>query len=563
MDNTTEMIYLNGYHTILQEENLKNGLWSQYVNNHLGFPEEYYDNFLWRKGYSYNNYFNGGNPTGFTPYLVRYSMRWQYGEYRMNYYYDSGNRLSIRNNGYLSHKKTYNYDTNGLLSNLTYTGHTAFPDIDIDFTRDDSGLITAITGDKELNVNYNSDLEIEGVQHILPQPFNESYTYDTRGNRLTSLTNAYTYNDLNQLTSTTTHTYSYDADGNLIEERNKITTETKKYFYNSENRLTGFEHYPTDASPADIIATYNYDIYGRRLQKNVNGNIINFSWEGDNLALEMDANYQPIRRYVYGFGKDDVEGYVEISEITGGMFDQSRQGWYSYIKDQVGTIYKVYSDNAKQIVDTRTYDTFGNLINRTGTSTGNLGFQGKYYDPESGLYYFYNRYYNPSNGRFINEDPIGFNGGLNFYSYGNNNSLMFVDPYGLVTGRFSTIDRPSSYRRLIEMGGSRSVGGATFTFTTLYPKKCECINGKWYPRFHFDLKMIVYYTWARDHEYRHVSDMRNGYRKARKLLSSGEERGYSSEVECLKNAMDYIDPVIWIISTTNRKSIIWRDILWW
>ena len=60
---------------------------------------------------------------------------------------------------------------------------TAFPDIDINFARDKSGLITSLTGDKELNVTYNTDLEIESVQHILPQPFDEYYTYDTRGNR--------------------------------------------------------------------------------------------------------------------------------------------------------------------------------------------------------------------------------------------------------------------------------------------------------------------------------------------------------------------------------------------
>jgi len=71
------------------------------------------------------------------------------------------------------------------------------------------------------------------------------------------------YNDLNQLESSDTHTYTYDGDGNLIEEKNVITTETKKYYYNSENRLIKFEHYPTDVLAADIIATYKYDIYGR------------------------------------------------------------------------------------------------------------------------------------------------------------------------------------------------------------------------------------------------------------------------------------------------------------
>jgi RHS repeat-associated protein len=310
-------------------------------------------------------------------------------------------------------------------------GYSGFPEVNLYFNRDDSGIIASITGEKGLNAFCNPDLEIIGVQHTLPTIFDESYTYDSRGNRLSSLTNTYTYNDLNQLEVSGTHTYQHDADGNLVEEKDPVTGEMRKYYYDSENRLTGYEHYPAVTSPADIAATYTYDIFGRRLQKNVNGVVTNFFWEDDNLAYELDAAYQPIRRYVYGAGKDDVEGYVEFSEVDGFVFDQSKKGWYTYVKDQVGTVYKVYSDYAKQIVDTRAYDTFGNLISQTGMSNGNLGFQSKYYDQESGLYYFYHRYYNPANGRFLNEDPIGLDGGLNLYSSLKNNPLLWIDPFGL------------------------------------------------------------------------------------------------------------------------------------
>ena len=83
------------------------------------------------------------------------------------------------------------------------------------------------------------------------------------------------------------------------------------------------------------------------------------------------------------------------------------------------------------MVNTRTCDVFGNLINQTGSSSGNLGFQSKYYDQESGLNYYYHRYYNPQIGRFINEDPIGLTGGLNMYGFVDNNSLNYDDPFGL------------------------------------------------------------------------------------------------------------------------------------
>jgi RHS repeat-associated protein len=125
---------------------------------------------------------------------------------------------------------------------------------------------------------------------------------------------------------------------------------------------------------------------------------------------------------------------MEYSEITdwGQIFqDFHPQGWYGYIKDQVGTIYKVWDHNAHQVADNRTYDSFGNLISQTGTTKTPLEFQGKYYDQESGLNYFYHRYYNPAVGRFISEDPITVKRGLNLFEFVRNNALNFKDPLGL------------------------------------------------------------------------------------------------------------------------------------
>jgi RHS repeat-associated protein len=45
--------------------------------------------------------------------------------------------------------------------------------------------------------------------------------------------------------------------------------------------------------------------------------------------------------------------------------------------------------------------------------------------------YYRARYYDPTPGRFGSEDPIGFAGELNFYSYSNNRVVDFDDPFGL------------------------------------------------------------------------------------------------------------------------------------
>lgn len=51
--------------------------------------------------------------------------------------------------------------------------------------------------------------------------------------------------------------------------------------------------------------------------------------------------------------------------------------------------------------------------------------------PEEAFQYYRARYYDPKIGRFISEDPIGFDGGVNFYAYAGGNPVVWRDPFGL------------------------------------------------------------------------------------------------------------------------------------
>ena len=71
-------------------------------------------------------------------------------------------------------------------------------------------------------------------------------------------------------------------------------------------------------------------------------------------------------------------------------------------------------------------------------------FSTKYWDGETGLYYYGYRYLKPKLGRWLNRDPIGERGGINLYGFVGNNPVSKWDKLGLVTYKnVNVIHNPS------------------------------------------------------------------------------------------------------------------------
>jgi RHS repeat-associated protein len=64
-------------------------------------------------------------------------------------------------------------------------------------------------------------------------------------------------------------------------------------------------------------------------------------------------------------------------------------------------------------------------------SYGIYAYTAREWDPQINLYFYRARYYDPKIGRFISEDPIGFKGGKNLYTYAWNRPIRFRDSLGL------------------------------------------------------------------------------------------------------------------------------------
>jgi len=167
---------------------------------------------------------------------------------------------------------------------------------------------------------------------------------------------------------------------------------------------------------------YTYDPSGRRIAKDVDGTVTKYVYDGDHCIAEYDGSNNLLRKYIYGPCIDEP---ICMIETTGTYADT-----YYYHYDALGSVVAL-SDSDGDMSQTYEYDVYGQVAASDPNHPNPFLFTGRRYDTETGFYYYRARYYNATIGRFLQTDPIGYEGGMNWYGYCANNSLNCVDPLGL------------------------------------------------------------------------------------------------------------------------------------
>lgn len=316
----------------------------------------------------------------------------------VKYYYDSLNRLTNVTD-WSSRQTFYNYDLAGHLTSVARPNNTVRL-----MSYDNDGELTNIVERTTTQfpiafytLNWNN---AGRVQWEFKGPLPHPYTPPGRTN---------TFDVDNRLATFNGAAVTVDANGNLT--YGPLTNNTLgAYNYDSRNRLTNAGGIAYGYDPANNrtllsngggVSVYVIDPQTSQVLMRITGGLTNYYIYGVGLLYEVDETATTTTALYY---HSNVRGStIALTDVNGNLTDQFEYSFYG----------------------SRTY--------HTGTNTTPFLYNGQFgvqTDP-NGLLYMRARYYNPYISRFINADPSGFGGGLNFYLFCNGNPISETDPFGI------------------------------------------------------------------------------------------------------------------------------------
>ena len=164
--------------------------------------------------------------------------------------------------------------------------------------------------------------------------------------------------------------------------------------------------------------SFKYDPFGRRIYKSSSTATSIYAYDWVDLIEETNSTGTSVARYLQGANVD--EPLVMLRGGTTSYYEQDGNNSVTSLTNAAGALAETY-----------TFDSFGNQTASSGSLTNSFRYTGREFDTETNLHFYRARYYDQTAGRFMSEDPIRFESGINFYAYALNNPANNTDPSGL------------------------------------------------------------------------------------------------------------------------------------
>ncbi len=213
---------------------------------------------------------------------------------------------------------------------------------------------------------------------------------------------------------------------------------------------------PTQVSTPELTATYQYDLLGRRIQRQITQpgfppETTHYVYDGLQAVGEIRPQ-QSSTSLMTGLNLDEM--LARVTTLNATNTTQAR----TYLTDALGSVIAQTQDNQSTLAG-YSYSPYGQTQSTGNTEGDSVQYTGREND-NNGLYYYRARYYDPVLKRFLSEDPIGLAGGsLSFYAYVNGNPVSLTDALGL---------SPDVYR-----------DGNSYWGTPPGPGGGPCLKAKW------------------------------------------------------------------------------------
>ncbi len=341
-------------------------------------------------------------------------------------------------------------------------------------------LVQTTSTDGTVDYQYDPRGQLHSADYDY-QP-GELYTYDANGNRTNP---GYITGDHNRLLSDGTYDYEYDAEGNRTRRTEIATGEVTEYHWDHRNRLVQVRTRTSDQGPVTSDTQYAYDYLNRWIARShdpdgdgpLGFTDTFFVYDGtppsgslldraavtiENigqivLRFEADAQGDPqlAHRYLWGPAVDQILADEQVTDPTApGNVVWPLTDHLNTVRDLA--IYDADTDTTT-IVNHLIYDAYGRITSQSDPDhTSLFAFTARPFDPATGLQNNLNRWYEADVGRWLTEDPIGFEAGdANLYRYVHNAPTKWADPTGLFAGDdwegFAQRSPPAAVKPLLDI----------------------------------------------------------------------------------------------------------------